>query len=59
MTGSTAHRRSSELAVRWTSNIDCNNTWKLGKTDEPDTLPRADERECEEIRCEESHGFVE
>ena len=35
--------------VRWTSNIDCNNTWKLGRTDEPDTLPRANARECEEI----------
>ena len=23
------------------------------------SLPGADERECEEIRCEESHGFVE
>ena len=41
--------KSSELAVRWTSSIDCNNSWKLGRTDEPDTLPKADERDCEEI----------
>ena len=27
-TGNTAHRRSSELAVIWTSNIDCDNPWK-------------------------------
>ena len=58
-TGDTAHRRSSEPAVRWASNIDCDYPWKLGRTNETDTLPRADERECEEIRHEESHGLVE
>ena len=33
-TGDTAHRRSSELAVRWASNIDCDYPWKLGRTNE-------------------------
>ena len=54
-----SHRGSSELAVRWTSDIDCDNTWKLGRTNELDTLPRAEVRECEEVRREESHGFLE
>ena len=48
-TGDTAHRRNPELAVRWASNIDCDYPWKLGRTNETDTLPRADERECEEM----------
>ena len=26
-TGCTAHRRNSRLAIRWTSNVDCNNVW--------------------------------
>ena len=32
---------------------------KLGRTDETDTLSRADERESEELRYEEIHGLVE
>ena len=58
-TGGTAHRKSSEPAVRWASNIDCDYPRKLGRTNEADTLSRADEREGEEIRHEESHGLVE
>ena len=58
-TGDTAHRRSSEPAVRWASKIGCDYPWKLGRTNETDTLPRADESEYEEIRREESHGLVE
>ena len=49
MTGCAAHRRNSEPAIRWTSNVDCNNAWKLGRTHEFDALPRADEKEHEEI----------
>ena len=48
-TGDSAHRRNPDLAVRWASNIDCDCPWKLGSTNETDTLPRADKRECEEI----------
>ena len=48
-TGCAAHRSNSELAVRLTSNIDCNNTKKIGMTNEIDTLPGANERECEEV----------
>ena len=58
-TGCAAQRGNSELAVRWTSDIDCDNTWKLGRNNELDTLPRADERECEEVPSEESHGFLQ
>ena len=47
-TGGAAHRRSSKLAIRWTSNVDRDNAWKLGRTDGFDALPRADERKCEE-----------
>ena len=46
-TGDTAHRRGSEPAVRWASNTDCDYPWKLGRTNEIDTLSRADERERE------------
>ena len=44
-TGGTAHRWNPEPAARWTSDIDCNYPRKLGRTDETDTLSRADERE--------------
>ena len=44
-TGDAAHRRNSEPAVRWTSDIDCDYPRKLGTTDETDTLSGADERE--------------
>ena len=44
-TGDAAHRRNPEPAVRWASNIDCDYPRKLGRTDEIDTLSRADERE--------------
>ena len=58
-TGGTAHRRSSEPAVRWASNVECDYPRKLGRINEADTLSRADEREGEKIRHEESHGLVE
>ena len=58
-TGDAAHRRNPEAAVRWASNIDCDYPRKLGRTDEIDTLSRADERESEEFRYEEIHGLVE
>ena len=45
--------------IRWISDVDRDNAWKLGRTDEIDALPRADERECEEIRREASYGFLE
>ena len=57
-TGGTAHRRSSEPAVGWASNVDCDYPRKLGRINEADTLSRADEREDEKIRHEESHGLV-
>ena len=43
-TSDTAHRRSAEFAIRWTSNVDRDNASKLGRIDEFDTLPAADER---------------
>ena len=58
-TGGTAHRRSSEPAVRWASNVDCDYPRKLGSINEADTLSRADEREGEKIGHEESHELVE
>ena len=58
-TGDTAHRRNSEPAIRWTSDIDCDYPRKLGRTNEIDTLSRADERKSEELRHEEIHGLVE
>ena len=58
-TGDAAQRRNPEPAVRWTSDIDCDYPRKLGRTNEIDTLSRADERESEEIRHEEIHGLVE
>ena len=58
-TGSTAHRRSSEPAVRWASNVDCDYSRKLGRINEADTLYRADERGGEKIGHEESRGLVE
>ena len=58
-TGDAAHRRNSEPAVRWTSDIDCDYPRKLGRTDETDTFSGADERESEELRYEEVHGLVE
>ena len=53
-TGDTAHQRSSEPAVRWACNIDCDYPRKLGRTNKTNALSRADERECEEIRHEEA-----
>ena len=58
-TGDAAHRRNPEPAVRWDSNTDCDYPRKLGRTNEIDTLSRADEREGEEFRYEEIHGLVE
>ena len=58
-TGDAAHRRNSEPAVRWASHTDCDYPWKLERTNEFYTLSRADEREGEEFRHEESHGPVE
>ena len=40
-----AHRRNPEPAVRWASNTDCDYPRKLGRTNEIDSLSRADERE--------------
>ena len=57
-TDGTAHRRNSEPAVRWTSNVDCDYSRKLGRINEADTLSRADERQGEKIGHEESHGLV-
>ena len=51
--------RTGDTAAIWTSDIDCNYPRKLGRTDETDTLSRADERESEEIGYEEIHGLVE
>ena len=58
-TGGAAHRMNPEPPVRWTSDIDCDYPQKLGRTNEIDTLSRADERESEELRYEEIHGLVE
>ena len=58
-TGDTAHRWNPEPAARRTSDIDCNYPRKIGRTDETDTLSRADERESEELGFEEIHGLVE
>ena len=44
-TGDATHRRNPEPAVRWASNTDCDYPRKLGRTNEIDTLSRADERE--------------
>ena len=44
-TGYTAHRRNLKPEIRWTSYVDCNKAWKLGRADEFDALPRADERD--------------
>ena len=49
-TGDTAHRRNSEPAVRWASNTDCNYPRELGRTNEIDSLSRADKRERERER---------
>ena len=43
-TGDAAHRRNSEPAVRWTSDIDCDYPRKLGRTDETDTLRNRNSR---------------
>ena len=48
-TGDATHRRNPGLADRWGSNIDCDYPWKLGRTNETDTLPGTDDRGCEEI----------
>ena len=40
-------------------NVDRDNTWKLGKINEFDTLSGADEGELEGIRHEAIHGFLE
>ena len=45
--------------TRWTSNVNCDKTRKLGRVDENYTLPRADEQEREEIRREVTHGFLD
>ena len=58
-TSDTAHQSSAEFATRWTSNVNCDNTRKLGRIDECDTLPGADEGEREEIRREPTHGFLD
>ena len=58
-TGAAAHRRDPELAVRWTSDVDCDYPRKLGRINEIDALPGADERESEELGYEEIHGLVE
>ena len=58
-TGDAAHRRNPEPAVRWTSDIDCDYPRKLGRTNEIDTLSRADERDGEKFRYEEIDGLVE
>ena len=58
-TGDTAYGWNTEPATRWTSDIDCNNPRKLGRTDETGTLSRADERESEESGYEEIHRLVE
>ena len=58
-TGDTAYGWNTEPATRWTSDIDRNNPWKLGRTDETGTLSRADERESEESGYEEIHRLVE
>ena len=58
-TGDTAHRWNTEPAARWTSDIDRNYPWKLGRTNETGTLSRADERESEELGYEEIHRLVE
>ena len=44
-TSITAHRRSAEFAIRWTSNVNCYNKRKLGRIGESDTLPGADKGE--------------
>ena len=49
-TGDTAHRRNSEPAVRWASNTDCNYQRELGRTNEIDSLSRADKRERERVK---------
>ena len=38
-TGGTVHRRSSEPAVRWASNVDCDYPRKLGRINEAETFP--------------------
>ena len=58
-TSGTAHRSSAEFAIGWTSNVDRDKAWKLGRVDEIDTLPRVDQKEREENRCEASYGFLE
>ena len=58
-TDDTAHRRSSEPAVRRASNTDCNYPRELGRNNEIDSLSRADARESEEFGYEEIHGHVE
>ena len=58
-TSDTAHRRSPEFAIRWTSNVNCDNPRKFGRIDESDALPGADEGEREEIRREATHGFLD
>ena len=45
--------------TRWISNVNCDNTRKLGRIDESDMLLGADEGEREEIRREVTHGFLD
>ena len=53
------NRGSADFAIRWTTNVDCDNAWKHGKIDEFDTLAGADEGDREEVRCAAFHGFLE
>ena len=47
-TSDIAHQRRW-ACVRWASKIDCDYPWKLGRTNETDTLPGTDDSDCEEI----------
>ena len=58
-TGDTAHRWNPEPATRRTFDSDCDYSRKLGRNNEIDTLPRADEGESKEFGHEKVHGLVE
>ena len=48
-TSESAHRRSAKFTARWTSDANCDNARELGRIDESDPLPVADERDREDV----------
>ena len=53
--GGTAHPGSAECTTGRTPDNDCDYAWKLGRADELDPSPRANERKRKEVRYETIH----